>query len=169
MSKKPATKSAPARKATPRQTVEEAIAEGSPPAAPPPAGDEPANPVHDEAGTPPGATPVESFGPADDPVRQRALDTAVQSVADSEDAKALLLMGAEPHSPEPRLPPVTAAFARLDQVRSLPEVVGAIDTQPVEFAPGSIERFKASETDRRTMEVIALPGMGFAVRAVEEA
>lgn len=70
--------------------------------------------------------------------------------------------------PVPRLPPVVATFHRLEQVRSLPEVAGDIDTQPIEFAPGSIERFKASETDRRTMEVIALAGAGFASRAVTE-
>lgn len=74
----------------------------------------------------------------------------------------------DPVPPEPRLPPVLASFTRLEVVRGLPEVVGDIDTQPVEFAEGSIQRFKASETDRRTMEVIALPGQGFAVRAVAD-
>lgn len=73
---------------------------------------------------------------------------------------------AEPQPPAPRMPPVVASFTRLEAVRALPEVVGDIETQPVEFAPGSIERFKASDTDRRTMEVIALPGSGFAARAV---
>lgn len=82
------------------------------------------------------------------------------------DAAPLGLPPVDPLPPEPRLPPVLAAFTRLEQVRSLPEVVGEIETQPVEFAPGSIQRFKASDTDRRTLEVIALPGMGFAVRAV---
>ncbi len=100
------------------------------PPAPPPAGDPPVNPVHDEAGAPPAPPP------------------------------------AEPKPPEPRLPAVLASFTRLAVVQGLPEVVGDVETQPVEFAPGSIQRFKASDTDRRTMEVIALPGAGFAVRAV---
>ena len=86
--------------------------------------DEVLNPVHDEAGAPPQG-PAPDTEPAPPP--------------------------AEPQPPAPRLPPVLCSITRLAIAQSLPEVVGEVETQPIEFAPGSIERFKASDTDRRTM------------------
>ena len=116
-------------------------------AAPPPGEQPPVNPVHDEAGPPPAADqPLVFHTKAIDFSAFRAKFDDVATIA--------------------RLPAVEAYFHRLEQVRGLPEVVGDVETQPIEFAPGSIERFKASETDRRTMGVIALPGAGFAQRAV---
>lgn len=148
------TKTRAAKAATPAAPPQQ-------PPAPPTGDDTTVNPVHDEAGAPP-----YSIVPDTDPL-------GIQRAADKIDAAVLAELSAgatpppdDPVPPEPRLPPVLASFHRLDQVRNLPEVVGDIYTQPVEFAEGSIQRFKASETDRRTMEVIALPGQGFAARAV---
>lgn len=63
-------------------------------------------------------------------------------------------------------PVVTAAIHRLSVAQALPEVDDSINTLPVAFAPGSIERFKSAEDDRRTMSIVALPDGSLAKRVV---
>jgi hypothetical protein len=78
-----------------------------------------------------------------------------------------LLFIDEPHERDPVLPETPIAeIKRLELARSLPEVPKDHPVHDVCIVPGCIERFKASETDRRTMEIVGYAG-GLAVRAVD--
>ena len=137
-----------------------------------PNGDAEFNPEHDESGAPPElvsvdvtvTTPLVAQRP---PNWDLGIAAGARHLAAQVDADVLADLSGQPR--QKLIAPVLANFTRLEQARGIPEVVGEVDTHPVEFAPGSIQRFKAGEDDRRTMEIIALPGAGFACRAVPDA
>ena len=139
---------------TPRATAAKTVAA----AAPAPAPDTP--PKTDDL-THQDAPPMGGLPPltADQAARHAE---ANQRVADKVDAQ----IEAKILAANPPAATATAAFTRIEQVRGLPEANADMKAIPVTFAPGSIKRFKASDTDRRTMEVVAIEGCGFAVRAV---
>lgn len=62
--------------------------------------------------------------------------------------------------------PVINAIVRLEVAQSLPEVDVDAPLEPVEHAEGAIERFIASDTDRRVMAIVGFAG-GLAAQAVE--
>lgn len=66
----------------------------------------------------------------------------------------------------PQAPVLSAHVRTLAEAQALPEVGADADTLPISFVAGSIQRFKASDTDRRTMEVVAMSDGSLAMRVV---